>query len=222
MTNEAPKHATRYYQIVLIQLKDPPKFAQYIEQMAPVVRRYGGALERALVPETVYAQGIFKPDTINVVHYDSREAYKAFNADPEFQAIEHLRAESIAMAGLGGLPVRGDVVSGNASERLYVLELARLGPGGIQSYHAYEEQAEPVMRRFGYHVERVLAPDAVMGLPFTPDLAKVAYFDGLDGMDRLHKDPAHERIEKELYPEAVAESIWVVARAQRASPRAER
>jgi DNA-binding transcriptional LysR family regulator len=135
----------------------------------------------------------------------------------EFRAIEHLRTESIAMAALGGLPVGGEVASGDASERLYVLELARLGPHGIQGYRAYEQHAEPVMRRFGYHVERVLAADAVTGLPFAPDLAKIAYFDRRDGMDRLHQDPAHELIERELYPAAVAESIWVVARAQHVS-----
>jgi hypothetical protein len=189
--------------------------------MAPIVRRYGGALERALVPETVYSQEIFKPDTINVVHYDSREAYGAFNADPEFRAIEHLRAELITMATLGGLPIGDEVASGDAREHLYVLELARLGPHGIQGYHAHEQHAEPVMRRFGYHVERVLAPDAVMGLPFAPDLAKVAYSDGPDGMAQFHEDLAHERIEKVLHPAAVAESIWVVARAQHVSPRAE-
>jgi uncharacterized protein (DUF1330 family) len=214
MTNETPSSPPKYHQIVLIQLNDAPKFARYIELMAPIVRRFGGALERALAPEALYGEGFTKPDAINVVHYDSRDAYTSFNEHPDFRAIEHLRSESITMASVGGVAVRGESVSGDASGRLYLLELARFGPAGAVGYRAYEEQAEPLMSRYGYHVERVIQPDSAAGLPFTPDVAKVAYFDAPDGMERLHLDPAHERIEKELYPAAVAESIWVVARSR--------
>ena len=212
MTSEFPRHDQRYYQVVLIKMKDPERFARYLELMAPIVHRYGGALERALLPETVYAQGVAKPDTINVVHYHNRDAYTAFNADPEFQAIAHLRSESVDMVAVGGRPVRGEVVESGIGDRLYVVEFARFGGGGGVGYRTYEEQSEAIMSRYGYHVERVIAPDAIAGLPFTPNIVKVAYFDAHDGMDRMHQDPAHERLERELYPAAVAESIWMVAR----------
>jgi hypothetical protein len=61
-------------------------------------------------------------------------------------------------------------------------------------------------------VERRLASDSASGFPFQPDLVKVTYFDTLDGMERLHGDSAHQRIENELYPAAVQRSVWVVGR----------
>jgi hypothetical protein len=62
------------------------------------------------------------------------------------------------------------------------------------------------MARYGYHVERVLAPDSVVGFPVEPNIVKVVYFDRASGMDCLHEDPAHERIERELYPPPLSAS----------------
>ena len=203
---------SRYYQVVFIRMKDPPKFQRYLKLMGPIVRRYGGSLERQLAPESIYAQGVEKPDTINVVFYDSPEAFTAFNQDPEFKSIVHLRSESIDMVAIGGMPAGGEIIEGRLAERVYTIEIARFGANGVSGYRSYEEQAEPIMRGYGYHVERALTPDAVSGLPFTPDVVKVAYFDGADGLDRLHGDPAHPRIETELYPSAVTQSVWVIAK----------
>lgn len=203
-------HDKRYYQVVFIRMKDAPMFARYLELMAPIVRAYGGDLERMLAPQAIYADRVAKPDTVNVVFYEDRDAFAAFNRDPEFRKIAHLRAESIDMVAVGGLPVEGRVSNERLGERVYAVEIARFGPKGAAGYRAYEAEADPTMRNYGYHVERVLKPDAASGLPFTPDLVKVAYFDTPDGMDRLHNDPAHTRIERDLYPSAVAESVWVV------------
>jgi uncharacterized protein (DUF1330 family) len=200
----------RYYQVVLIWMKDPPKFARYLEQMAPIVRRYGGSLERMLEPETIYGAGLSKPDTINVVFYDDREAFLAFNRDAEFQNIAHLRSESIDMIAIGGAATGGRVTDGGEPERLYTVEIARFTHEA--AYRSYEQEAAPVMRGHGYQVERALAPDSTAGLGFTPDVVKVAYFESRDALDRLRRDPAHHRIENELYPSAVAESIRVFGR----------
>jgi uncharacterized protein (DUF1330 family) len=178
-----------------------------------VVRPYGGGLERQLIPDAIYAQGIPKPDIVNIVFYDDRAALVAFDKDPEFVKIVHLRSESIDMAAVAGVPVGGDVAQTDVGNRLYLVEVARFGPQGAQGYQDYEEQAEPVMHRYGYHIERRLAPDSASGFPFQPDVVKVAYFDSPDGMERLYEDPAHPRIENELYPAAVQQAVWVVGRA---------
>jgi uncharacterized protein (DUF1330 family) len=203
---------TPYYQLVFIQVRDAEKFGRYLGRMRPIVLRYGGALERMLAPEVVYAEWMAKPDAVNVVYYDDKEAFQAFNRDPAFREIEHLRAESIEMRVVSGVPISGEVAPGDAGDRLYVVEVARYGARGVDGYRAYEAEADPVMARYGYHVERVLAPDAAVGFPFEPTLVKVAYFDRASGMDRLHQDPAHERLEKELYPAAVSQSVWLIGR----------
>jgi uncharacterized protein (DUF1330 family) len=204
---------SRYYQVVFIWMKDPVKFGRYAALLEPVVRPYGGSLERRLLPDAIYAEGMSKPDIVNIVFYDGRAAFAAFEQDVEFAKIVHLRSESIAMASVAGAPAGGEVAQTDVGDRLYLVELARFGPQGAKGYQDYEQQAEPLMRRYGYHVERRLAPDSASGFPFQPDLVKVAYFDSPEGMERLHQDAAHPRIENELYGAAVQQSIWVVGRA---------
>ncbi|HJZ47303.1 MAG TPA: DUF1330 domain-containing protein, partial [Roseiflexaceae bacterium] len=178
-TSAASQRATasRYYQVVFIWMKDPVTFGRYAALLEPVVRPYGGGLERRLVPDAIYAEGMPKPDIVNSVFYDSRAAFAAFEQDPEFAKIVHLRSESIDVAAVAGLPAGGEVTQTDVGSRLYLVELARFGPQGAKGYQNYEEQAEPLMRRYGYHVERRLAPDSASGFPFQPDLVKVAYFD---------------------------------------------
>jgi uncharacterized protein (DUF1330 family) len=163
-----------------------------------------------LAPDTIYAEGMPKPDIVNIVFYDDRDAFAAFNKDLEFEKIVHLRSESIDMVSVAGFPISGTVTQEALGKRLYLVELTQFGPQGAQGYQQYQEQAEPVMSRYGYHVERRLAPDMVSGLPFKPDLVNVIYFDSPDGMERFHTDAAHHRIENELYRAAVQQSIWVV------------
>jgi uncharacterized protein (DUF1330 family) len=201
-----------YYQLVLIQVHDADKFRRYLELMRPIVVRYGGSLERMLAPDVIHAEAMPRPDIVNVVYYDDKAAFQAFNRDPAFREIEHLRCESIEMRMVNGVPMSGEIAPGDANERLYLVEVARYGARGVEGYREYEAEAGPVMARYGYHVERVLAPDAAVGFPFEPTIVKVAYFDRASGMDRLHQDPAHERMERELYPAAVSQSVWLIGR----------
>jgi uncharacterized protein (DUF1330 family) len=202
--------STRYYQVVLIWLKDPPKFARYGELLRPIAHRYGADLELMIAPRAIHGADMQPPDVVNVVYYDHPGGAAALASDPEFAKIVHLRTESIDMVAVGGRADRGSSTTAEDPSRVtYVVELARFGPDGGDGYRRYEMGAEPIMSRYGYGVERRIAVDSSAGLPFVPDVAKVAYFEA-DGMDRLHRDPSHERIERELYPRAVADSVWVV------------
>jgi uncharacterized protein (DUF1330 family) len=205
------KPSTRYYQVVFLWLKDPPKFSRYLELAAPVVRRYGGDLERMLVPDTIYAEGVKKPDVVNIVYYDSRDAFHGLNKDPDFKAVVHLRSESIDMISIEGAPIAGNVSSEALANRVYLLEVGKFGAEGADGYRRYQELAEPVMKRYGYHVERIMSADSASGFPFTPDVVKVAYFDTPDGLDRMQKDPAHAKLD-EAYPASVPQSIWIVGK----------
>lgn len=209
---KGPSNAeTRYYQVVFLWTKDPAKFGRYLELATPVVDRYGGALERMLMPDVIYAEGVQKPDIVNIVYYDSREAFHALHQDPDFKKIVHLRSESVDLFAIDGAPLTGAVSSEALNKRLYLLEVAKLR-AGLAGYRRYEEQADPVMSRYGYHVERVMSAEDASGFSFRPDIVKVAYFDEQDGMERMHKDPEHGRIENDLYPSAVEKSVWVIGR----------
>ncbi|SRR6266545_2269022 len=202
----------RYYQLVFIWLRDADKFRRYLELARPVVERYGGALERMLLPEAIHAEGMTRPDIINVVHYESREAFAALGQDPDFARVVHLRSESIDMAAVDGRPVGGTLTHRELDRRVYLVELACYGREGATGYHDYDAEAGPFMERHGWHLERALSPDSASGLSFAPDVVKVAYFDSREAQAAMQGDPAHHRIEKHLYPAAVARSIWVTAR----------
>jgi uncharacterized protein (DUF1330 family) len=200
----------RYYQLVFLWIEDREKFARYVELVTPVVAPHGGRLDRQITPTSFVGEGIQRPHVVNLVSSPSREAFDAFHRDEGFRRVVHLRSESTRMASAQGKSLRGEAQPGDAQRRLYLVELARLADGGEAAYRAYEAEAEPVMARYGYRVERVFVPDSASGLPFTPDIVKVASFEDVDAIDRMHGDPMHRRIEQELYPRAVRESLWVI------------
>jgi YD repeat-containing protein len=75
-TSTTPQDATtsRYYQVVFIWMKDPIIFGRYAALVEPIVRQYSGGLERRLVPDAIYAEGMRKPDLVNIVFYDRQAA----------------------------------------------------------------------------------------------------------------------------------------------------
>jgi uncharacterized protein (DUF1330 family) len=211
-------HSTRYYQVVFIWIKDGTKFARYLDLARPIVERYGGALERMLVPETIHGAGVTKPDIVNIVFYSDRDAFHRLGGDPEFQPLLAMRAEAIDMMSVEGIGSGGELRDGDLTARMYSVELAQFGSGGSASHAAYVSEAEPLMRRFGYHVERGLQPETSAGFPFTPDIVNVTYFDTADALARLDADPSHARVEG-LYGAAVSRSVWAFGRVHPATIR---
>lgn len=201
----------RVYQLVLIWMHDRDTFTRFVSEVSPAAAKYEHA-ERLLVPEEVYGEGMQLPDLATVVYYESRKAFDDWHADPDIQALLPLRSKSIDMLSVTGTVLSGAVTETAVERRRYLVELARYGDGGEAAYRDYEKEAETVMAPYGYHVERVIRPDGDLdGLSFRPDLVKVAYFDDAEGMQRMHDDPRHDRLEGELYNAAVAESLWLIA-----------
>jgi hypothetical protein len=202
----------RYYQLVLMRVKDAPLFGTFLDRVAPLAARHGHGLERMLAPDAIYANGIAKPDIVNVVYYENRGAFDAFESELDLQGLRELRSEALDLCTLAGWSSGDGVVPETSGPRRYIVEVARFGPRGADGYRAYEADADAAMARYGYRVERVIEPESASGLGFEPQLAKIAYFEPGDGMERFHADPAHARIERGLYPAAVDRSIWLTGR----------
>jgi uncharacterized protein (DUF1330 family) len=211
-------HSARYYQVVFLWIKDGTKFTRYLELVRPIVERYGGALERMLIPETIHGDGVAKPDIVNVVFYSDREAFHRLSRDPDFQPLLAMRAEAIDMMSVEGVGSAGEVEDGDLAGRAYSVELAQFGSRGSAGHAAYVNEAEPVMRRFGYHVELTLQPETSTGFPFAPDIVNVTYFETVDALARLHADPSHARLEG-LYSASVSRSVWAIGRVHPATIR---
>jgi uncharacterized protein (DUF1330 family) len=199
----------RWYQLVLIWLRDPARFQRYLEALAPVVTRYGGAADQVFRPTAIHADGLKLPDAVNLVHYDSREAFDAFSADPGFQRIKPLREESIDMLAFDGT-LRQCTPAAPDPRRVFGIEIARLAGDGA-GYRRYEREGEPAMRPYGHHVDYVL--DVQASPPGRPhDLVKISSFPAEADRARFERDPAHQAIETVLYPLAVESVIWLDAR----------
>lgn len=206
----------KYYQVVMIWLKDPAKFQEYGQKMGPIVARYGGNGERILTPvESFYGgktgQGLTKPDMVNVVYYDSKEAYDNFENDPEFLKIKHLRSESIRMVAIGGKVKEGELKSGKVQDRLYMIEFGYFKDEG-KAYKAYQKASKGFNQRVGLNSERVLVPDQVWGDIELPDLVTIKYIDQASDKSRMESDPDHSKIE-ELYGAAMRDLIWIEGKA---------
>lgn len=216
-TNEPSMHAEsekasqpRHYGVYLIWIKDPDKWQRYRELAAPIARRYG-AVERTLRADKIFLEGRTPPDLVNIVYSPSRADFAKLDDDEAFRKIVHLRTESTDLMYLQGESLAGEVSQEGIDQRMYLVEIANFGPAGAPAYHRYEAESEPVLQRYGYHVERVLnVREHSPGWPFEPDLVKVSYFDQRDGMSRMEADPEHGRIEA-LYPSVVKDSIWIFA-----------
>jgi uncharacterized protein (DUF1330 family) len=211
----------RYYQVVLIWMRDPAKFRDYLETLGPIVTRYSGAADISIEPTEIWADDLTLPQIVNLVHYDSKEAFERFNADPDFAAIVHLRDESVDLCAFGGWLVTADRSTSGLAERLYHIELVRFPDGSPAAYRRYEAEGESVMRRYGFQVEYVVELEPQPGQAPQPQLAKISCFPNKRTSAEFHNDPAHKQIETQLYPAAVSEPIWITGRAVRRGSRAD-
>lgn len=206
---QAPVDDARLFQLVLLNINDPETFQRYLAQAGPSIARYGGAPEAIVEPDQFMGEGLDRPHMANFVYYDSPEAFEAMHRDPEFVEASKLRTASIDMVSVEGQSIGGEGPSAPTEGRLYLIEVAKFGEGGADAYAEYERMANPVMARYGYHVERVLRVSSVSGFPFEPDIVKVAFFDSADGMKKMEQDPAHGDIEGG-YAGVVEQSVWVI------------
>ncbi len=207
----------KYYQVVMIWVKDQEKFHEYSEKMGPIVAKYGGAGERIITPVSTFyggatGKGLEAPHMVNIVYYDSKESYEAFEADPDFQKIVHLRSESIEMAGIGGFVEGGELTPGDVANRLYMIEFAYYSDENGKAYKQFEKDAKSYYARHQLKNERILKPDEVFGSIEMPDKVSIKFLKDKAQKPLLEEDPEHEKVEKN-YGEAIRDLIWIEGQA---------
>jgi len=70
------------------------RYKEYLKAAGPVSAKYGGKMLTAYVPEAAII-GELDADLVFVVEWPSWDVFQSFVNDPEYQAIRHLREESI-------------------------------------------------------------------------------------------------------------------------------
>ncbi|WP_223034075.1 DUF1330 domain-containing protein [Hanstruepera marina] len=218
-----PKEATtidvedKYYQVVLIWVKDPLKFREYGEKMRPIVQKYGGSTERMINPVTSiysgsYGSSLSQPNILNIVYYHNKEAYENFNKDPEYQSLIPLRDEAIDIVGVGGKSIEGKLIKGEASKRLYMIEFSYFSDSDGSKYKLYKKNSLEFYNRNGVELERSIAPSEVFGnIIDLPNIVNISYIKSGDS-SQLQKDSEHHSIQG-AFRQAVSNTVWIEGKA---------
>ena len=86
------------YVIIDSKVKDREKYGQYIEQVSPIVARYGGRYH--VRSENIRALGSWKPERIIVIEFPTEDHVRDWLTSPEYQAIAPLREEGADTAAI--------------------------------------------------------------------------------------------------------------------------
>ena len=70
------------------------RYREYLKAVWPTARKYGGEKLDAYVPEAAVI-GELDADLLFMVRWPNQDRFEAFIADPEFQAVRHLREEAL-------------------------------------------------------------------------------------------------------------------------------
>lgn len=79
------------YMIIDSKVKNGDKYRQYIDQVSPIVKKYGGLyLVRGGEIKTF---GAWKPERIIVIEFPTEDHIRQWLASPEYEAVAPLREE---------------------------------------------------------------------------------------------------------------------------------
>ena len=77
------------YMIIDSKIRDRDKYDQYIEQVSPIVEKYGGRYH--VRGENIKSFGSWKPERIIVIEFPSEANIRKWLTSPEYSAITPLR-----------------------------------------------------------------------------------------------------------------------------------
>lgn len=77
------------YVIIDSTVKDRETYREYIEQVSPIVARFGGRYH--VRGGNIRPLGAWKPERIIVIEFPSESHVQAWLTSPEYRAIAHLR-----------------------------------------------------------------------------------------------------------------------------------
>ena len=158
---------SRFVVVMLMTLKPDGAagLASFRAQAAPLFQDHDLRIERQLdvrakgqiVGENPFAL----PDMIQVLSFPSAERFKAYLADPRYQALAPLRDAALAsMTVLAGQDLDISPIStpglGPVASRLYGVGLVRFKPAGEAGLDTFNARAQALFKRHGMHVERMV------------------------------------------------------------------
>lgn len=175
-------------------------------QAAPLFQDHDLRIERQLdvrAKGQIVGENRFAlPDMIQVLSFPSAERFKAYLADPRYQALAPLRDAVLAsMTVLAGQSLDISRVStpglGPVASRLYGVGLVSFKPQGEQGLDTFNERAQDLFKRHGMHVERMMRvqhcaqPVGEKDERMNPERVVVFFLDDASAMRGYLADPEY-------------------------------
>lgn len=80
-----------FYMIIQTNIKDSEKYNQYIDQVSPIVEKYGGRYH--VRGEQIRSLGDWKPERMIVIEFQNEDQIQTWLSSPEYAAVAPLREE---------------------------------------------------------------------------------------------------------------------------------
>jgi uncharacterized protein (DUF1330 family) len=77
------------YMIIDSRIKDKDKYQQYIDQVSPIVEKYGGRYH--VRGGNIRSYGVWRPERIIVIEFPTADHVQSWLTSPEYAAIAPLR-----------------------------------------------------------------------------------------------------------------------------------
>ena len=100
--------AEKLYVVRLFWVRDPEMFAEYQEQIKPIIAKHGVHIERWLVTKDIDGDGMERPNEIVVTWFENAASKEAFENDPAFQKAAQIRDKAVKMVTITAKSVFGD------------------------------------------------------------------------------------------------------------------
>ncbi len=100
--------AEKLYAVRLFWVRDPEMFAEYQEQIKPIIAKHGVHIERWLVTQDIDGDGMERPDEIVVTWFENAASKEALENDPAFQKAAQIRDKAVKLVTITAKSVFGD------------------------------------------------------------------------------------------------------------------
>ena len=205
-----PPHTDRTF-ITMLVWPGPEGLAAlkaFRERAQPLFAKYDVRVERALAAtgkgQLVHTNPWDVPGVIQVFSVPSIEAFRAYLADPGYQALAKERdGVLVRIVAVIGKPISDQSSASSTSAleaRLYGVAFAKFKPGGGDGLLEFNRRAAPLFRRHGMHVEHLLETSTVVtpvGSPltdFAPERVIVFFLDDAASLGAYASDPEYKAL----------------------------
>ena len=178
------------YTILLMNVHDERKYAEYRRKSSKIFKKAGGHLEREFNVVRIQNGGIDdigEPNRALVLYYDMPDGDDKLLNNKEYQKIRPLMMESVRdLKVIKGTSEYFYQSESPEEERMYIMKISYYKEDQDGRLDMLKETGR-LLTPYGFHTERMITPNSAAGFD-KPDEVSVHFHDNAEQNDELHKD----------------------------------